>query len=332
MASKPVGSHTLARWRGQDVRLPELMSQLDNLRRTTERTATRTSVTNLVVLARNADEAGRASLAIAELGHRNPGRTIVVVCDADGPAGMDAEVSLQASTAVGHSLWSEQVNLRVGGEVCEQLQSVVVPLALPELPIIVWDISGLPDPQNPLLPMAHALLLDTRNAAMDEGGAKAALARVKGLPSTSQIVDLSWVRLSAWRQLLAGMFEGSVWRPFLSGVRRAEVGGKEMPRHLLGGWVASRLRLEPGRVTLVDQRHAGFRLEVEASGATGQMRVERSEGQRLVTATAEVRDGPSYSQVLNLPDKSFAWSLAHALLHPYTDPVYMAAVDAALTL
>ena len=60
-----------------------------------------------------------------------------------------------------------------------------------------------------------------------------------------RVTDLSWILLAPWRSLLAGLFEGGVNRPFLSGVRRVEVSGNSGPRHLLGGWLLRRFSRVP---------------------------------------------------------------------------------------
>ena len=316
----------LGSWRREGVRLGEVVEALTELRRVGHRTATRTSVVNLVVLVDDEAEAARACAAIRDLGGRHPGRSIVVIRYRDGDSeAIDAEVTLHGAVAEGHSVWSEDIVLRVRGEVEKHLASLIEPLTLPDLPEAAWLVGTMVEPSDSLLAVADAVLVDSREAADP-----ALLSSIAELSRHHTVVDLSWIRLRPWRELLARLFDGAAFRPFVTGVTSARITGKPGPRRLLGGWLVSRLSLPHSAVELVDGLHVAVQLEARAGGRAAWFAVERVDGSRLLRASARVEDGPSYDDRLGLPEISLPWSLAEALTHLERDRTREAAVEGAL--
>jgi hypothetical protein len=299
----------------------EVIDALEGLRRGEARTATRTSVLNLVVVAADGDDAARAGDAMAGLGGRHPARTLLLAPGPVDGARVNASVELLGAEVEGHGVWSEQISLTACGALWQHLDSLIEPLTLPDLPIAVWYVSALPALADPLLDCADAVLVDSK-----ELGDASAFPLLVELARRHTVVDLSWSRLRPWRELLGGLFEGSAFRPWLSRIDRAEVAGKEGPRHLLGGWVSSRLALPARAVALSEQRHV--RLRLHAPGAV--FEVERREGERMVRARAAVEGGPAHEEVMPLPDDSLPWSLADALTHWQRDRVFEQSLRGAL--
>lgn len=325
--AQSLGAVELAAWRGEGVRVGTILEALDRMRHGEQRTATRTSVVNLVVLATDDEEAARACEAVRRLAGRHPGRTITVQCagEADEPTTIDAAVVLEGAEAEGVDVWWEDVRLRVTGRGAHHLDSVVEPLILPELPCAVWFAGRLPSPADPLLDVADVVFVDTKEAP--EPGAFATVAE---LVRRAPVVDLCWTRLQPWRRLLAGLFDGPVYRPFVANVVEAHVAGKEAPRGLLAGWLVERLDLLPAAVHLHDDRHVSLRLTATAGGRTGVFEVTRRPGERVVRAGARVEGGPHHDDVLPLADESLPWSLGEALTHLGRDREYERAVHSLL--
>ncbi|HEX2038914.1 MAG TPA: glucose-6-phosphate dehydrogenase assembly protein OpcA [Acidimicrobiales bacterium] len=299
----------LCAWQGEGVGIDDVLEALERLRRGQQHTATRTAVVSLVVVATDEEEARRACDADRLLGGRHPGRTVTLRC-MDGPARIDADVVLEGMGEV----WWEEVQLRVSGPARSHLDSLIEPLVLPDLPTALWFAGRLPEADDPLLHAADAVLVDSKEAPQDS-----AFALVEQLVRHHPVVDLSWVRLRPWRQLLGGLFEGATYRPFLERVSSVSVAGKPGPRRLLAGWLVSRLGLPPSAVTLDDDRHVQLRL---AAGDEAVFEVTRRAGERVVRASASVAGGPSHEDVLSLPDDSLPWSLGEALTHLGRDKVY----------
>jgi glucose-6-phosphate dehydrogenase assembly protein OpcA len=286
----------------------------------------------LVVVGVDEDEASAATNAMHRLGARHPGRTIVLVPDPERERGIDARVALHHGQAEGHPVWSEDIRLRVRGGAARHLDSLIEPLTLPDLPLCVWFVAAAPSVHDPLVGAADAVIVDLRQIPGAAGDPAPALARLTRLAAERTLVDLSWTRLTPWRELLGGMFDPAPYRPFLSGVHAVEVCGLPGPRHLLGGWIASRLRLPSFAVQLRQEEHVSVVMAATADGRHGRFSVERRAGEHLVRARAEAEGAPVNEMVLALPTDTLPWSLGVALSRPYRDPVYEESLAAASLL
>jgi glucose-6-phosphate dehydrogenase assembly protein OpcA len=316
----------LARWEQRGVRMADVLQNLERLRRTGERTATRTSVVNLMAVAADQEICQRVCAAMHALGGRHPGRTVVLVLD-DGAGGLDARVELHATSAEGVNVWSEDVVLTVRGGVRRHLDSLAEPLTLPDLPVVAWYVTTGPRPDDRLVDAADVILVDSK-----EMGDVDAFPEILQLTRRKAVVDLSWIRLTPWRSLFAHLFDGPAYRPFVDDVRTAEVRGKPGPRHLLAGWLALRLDLPRPALHLEDARHASIRVVAQDGPLRAEFVAERRSQERLVRASATVHGGPHHEEVLPLPETSLTWSLAHALSDLESDHVYAEALEGALEL
>ena len=126
---------------------------------------------------------------------------------------------------------SKRLHLRVGGQAASHLASIVGPFVLADLPVVMWFPHLLPDPADPLLRLASAVVVDTRSIGPAPRRHRPRLPALLELANHQPVVDLSWVRLQPWRELLAGLFEPEHNRQFLPGVRLASVRGKPGPPH-----------------------------------------------------------------------------------------------------
>lgn len=316
----------LGSWRGEGVRLGQVLDALSDLRCSGTRTATRTSVTNLVLVASTGADVTLGCDAVHRMGRRHPGRNIVLLArPGAGPPGIDAEVVLHGSVAGDLVMWSEDVRLDVRGPAATRLDSLVEPLTLADVPVTVWFVSGLPEPDDPLLEGADTVLVDTEAMA---GGAVAAMVR---LLRRRVVFDLCWTRLRPWRRLLAGLFEVPALRPYLDDVRSVEARGADSPALLLAGWVTSRLGLDPSAVRVVAAPSPGLRLVAGAGGASAAFTVEAADpgpgGGAAVRARAELAGGATREDRVSLPDDPLAWSLAEALAHPGRDRTHVQALQ-----
>ena len=329
--AQPVAHGVIGTWRGEGVGVGQVVDALADLRRCGQRTATRASVTNLVLVARDQGEVDRGCEAVHRLGRRHPGRSIVLLAAPDAePSGIDAEVLLHGSVVEGHPVWSEDVRLVVRGAPTRHLQSLIEPLTLPDLPVAVWFVSGVPDPHDPLVRAATTVVVD--GDTLREDAAVAAMAR---LDARRVVLDLCWERLRPWRQLVAGLFELPSARPYVTGVRRIEVHGPTWAGLLLGGWAASRLGLPGGTV----QRTAGptpaIRLEAEHDGTIASFTAEQAEaadGTAVVRAVSSLAPEGAPGDRLSLPEDPVAWAVGEALTRTGRDRAYRQALEVAATI
>jgi glucose-6-phosphate dehydrogenase assembly protein OpcA len=308
----------LNRWNGTDVRLGEVVDTLAEVRRSVSRTASRTWVMTLVAVASNDDEAYQATQAMRALGAHHPARLLVLRPDpAAGPDGIDAQVTVYGSEVDGHPLTFDEIGLTVRGAAAGHLDSIVEPFTLSDLPVVVWYPATLPAVSDRLLTAATSVLVDTKDARDVVG--------LIALAGRRAVIDLSWMRLRPWREMLAALFDPPEFRALARSITSVDISGKGGPRRLLAGWLASRLALPKHRIELHDARHARVVLQ---AGSAARFEVLREPGERVVEAKVTVDGHPRHRQVLPLPDDSLVWSLSEALTQLGRDRVWQQALAA----
>jgi glucose-6-phosphate dehydrogenase assembly protein OpcA len=157
-------------------------------------------VLTLVVVATEEElhDAFRAAKAVSR---EHPARILCVVRRSGrGTPTLDADVRVGEGNGGG-----ESVILRMSGELVHHGDSVVLPLLLPDSPVVVWWPGKPPDDvaNDPLGRLAIRRITD---AAAIERGRKAAMMRQAQLYQPGN-TDLSWTRLTPWRALLAAALD-----------------------------------------------------------------------------------------------------------------------------
>jgi glucose-6-phosphate dehydrogenase assembly protein OpcA len=325
-----VNFEEIGSWEAEHVTANQVEKALSDLRHHEERAATRTSVLTLVIVVGSAEEAQQQLDVVRHLGTRHPSRTLVLILanDQDVESRLDASVSVCVVDRGGRQVAVEEMVLEVRGQACFHLDSLVLPFTLPDLPVAVWLPSSLPGRGDPLLVAADRVVIDSRVVGYQPD----ALSRLYSLTHKVAVTDLSWWRLKPWRNLLAGLFEGHIYRPFLRDVRHLEVTGHAGPRHLFAGWVMSRLELPRFVVHLGDAEHLSVKLVATHEGRRGRFEVERKGDERVIDALVEIDDGPSFQQKVQIGEAWPSRSLADALGHMGHNQTYEAALEAALGL
>ena len=268
---------------------------------------------------------------VRHLGARHPSRTLVLVMEEgheEEDSRLDASVSVCAVDRAGRQVAVEEVVIECHGPARYHLDSLVLPFALPDLPVAVWLPSSIPSRGDPLLEAADRVVVDTRVVGYQPD----ALSRLRSISHRVAITDLSWWRLKPWRNLFAGLFEGHMYRPFLGDVHHLEVTGHAGPRHLFAGWVMTRLDLPRSVVHLGDAEHLSVKLVASHEGRRGRFEVERKGDERVIDASVEIDDGPSFQQMVRIGEEWPSRSLADALGHMGHNQTYEAALEAALGL
>lgn len=323
---------TIGSWESDNVTVAQVEKALSDLRRHEQRAPVRTSVLTLVAVVNTDEEAARARQIIGDLGARHPSRSLIIVAVDDQPEAAnstDASVWVHALEREGHAVCFEEVVLRVRGNARHHLDSIVEPFALPDVPMVVWLPAGLPSPGDPLMQAADRVVVDSR-AVAEAGGD--VLARSATLAKRLPVADLSWMRLEQWRSMLAGLFEGGVYRPFLDAVDRVEVRGNHGPRYLLGGWLLRRLRLPPARVELHADSHVSVSIHAVSNDKRGVFTVTRLGAQREIRSCVDIEDGPKVEQTLRMREQWPALALASALTRFGHDEAYEEALSGAREL
>lgn len=218
-------------------------------------------VFTLIVVAEGCSDEEVLAASI-DAGREHPSRILVVTND-------DADTRLDAVLRLGEEVPGDIIQLVFGGELIEHRSSVLLPLLLPDSPVVVWWPGSAPESpgQDPIGRLAIRRITD----AMGTDDPIPALAeRAHHLHDGD--TDLVWTRLTRWRGLLAAAVE-----QYPSPIQRATV--LATPGNaagvLLAAWLDDRLGVD---VTLVDEPGPfgvmGVVLETEA----GDIRLTRTDG------------------------------------------------------
>jgi glucose-6-phosphate dehydrogenase assembly protein OpcA len=164
---------------------------------------------------------------------RRPGRSP----RARAVARLDAEVRVGGETGSG-----ETVLLRLHGELSNHAESVVLPLLLPDAPVVVWWPEESPDrpAEDPLGRLAQRRVTDA--AATED---PVATLGVRAENYTPGDTDLAWTRITPWRSVLAAALDQK-HPPVTAAVVEAEEYNPSS--ELLALWLTERLQVPVERV------------------------------------------------------------------------------------
>jgi glucose-6-phosphate dehydrogenase assembly protein OpcA len=186
------------------------------------------------------DEANQydAMKAAGEAAREHPSRILVVI----GRPGTEITPRLDAEVRVGDSGIGETVLLRLHGELADHAESVVLPLLLPDAPVVVWWPGRAPQTpsKDPLGALATRRVTDA--AAPPR---RADVLRLRASAYTPGDTDLAWTRTTPWRSLLAAALDQKYGT-----IVGAKVGAKagNPSAELLALWITDRLGIDVERV------------------------------------------------------------------------------------
>ena len=245
--------------------------------------------------------------AATEAAREHPCRVLTVISrDSRGSSSrLDAEIR------IGETGPGETVLLRMYGPLALHADSVVVPLLMPDTPVVTWWPGGripkVPG-EDPLGRLAQRRVTDAY-AARDRLGTLARLAHAYRPGDT----DFTWTRLTSWRSLLAAALDQE-HGDILSGEVAAEPDSPSA--ELLAAWLSLRLAVPVARVVSDGPGITGVRLAT----SSGDIEVSRPDG-RVATLS---RPGQPDRQVA-LMRRPLAELLAEELRRLDPDEVYQEA-------
>ncbi|MFL5774888.1 MAG: glucose-6-phosphate dehydrogenase assembly protein OpcA [Chloroflexota bacterium] len=237
----PVGQPTLA-WRSRASTIEGIEQELariwaqpsfdydaDHDGVSERRVGARTSVMNLVVVARRPETGERCAATIHDLTGRHPSRTLIVLpSDPDGPSWLDASVQAHCvlpSETAPTATCAETIYLSLGGEAGHHLESVIAPLLIHDLPVTMWwpDEPPLASPAAAaIFEMCDRLVVD---ASAWRGTGLPPLRRLAALQERRPVAisDFALVRQSRWREAIASVFDHPDLQPFIWHVNRISI-------------------------------------------------------------------------------------------------------------
>jgi glucose-6-phosphate dehydrogenase assembly protein OpcA len=258
-------------------------------------------VLNLIIVT---DESGQhdAVRAASQASREHPCRVLAVIArDVRMASRLDAELRSGEGTP------GQTVLLRLYGPMSEHADSVIMPLLVPDTPVVTWW-HGL----IPAVPSAQPLGRLAQRRVTDAARAKAPAEALAALSAGYQPgdTDLSWTRATPWRSLLAATLDEEP-HPITGGVIGAEE--HNPTAELLTAWLGGRLN-----APFVREVSAGPGItEVALQTSAGDIVISRPDG-RVATLT---RSGQPERHVA-LHRRDIAELLAEELRRLDPDEVY----------
>jgi glucose-6-phosphate dehydrogenase assembly protein OpcA len=276
----------------------------------------------LIVVADEADDTAALGETLAALMPEHPARTVLVRLCGKRERALSERVYAQCWMPFGQrrQICCEQVEITAADAALGDLPSVVLPLAVADLPVVVWcrtpRLLGMPEFRQ-IASMATKVIVDS--AAMPD--AREALRRIAATAASGlTIADLAWTRLTRWREMLSQVFENRERLAQLSSCARVTVehgAGEETSARYLGAWIAG---AAPGRVGV----QPGAALRVELAGTGLRVELVRQDGNLTVTVN-------ELSHNTRLPHPTDYALMREELGIVRRDPVFERSLEAAAT-
>ncbi|MEK0245796.1 glucose-6-phosphate dehydrogenase assembly protein OpcA [Bifidobacterium mongoliense] len=287
----------------------EIAQKIDELHEERGEAATGRVLT-LLILTRdhNLEEALETANAASR---EHPCRVIAIVPDASSDIDPDKDDSnLSAQVRFGADAGAgEIIILRPRNGLVRHQDTLVIPLLVPDAPIVAWWPTNPPasPSKDPIGAMARSRITD----AMNSDNPEATMERLRGNLDTAD-VDLSWTRLTVWRAMLASMLDQPPHLPIL----KATVSGPKnfLPLDLLRAWL--RLRLDvPVELKTVDDATAITAVHLERED--GELSLVRpDDNQAMVSFPGQA------PQPISMPIRSDEDCLSEELRRLEPDDVY----------
>lgn len=265
-----------------------------------------------LVIVTDEEHAYDALKAANEASREHPSRKLVVIKRASRSPRDRAKARLDAEVRVGTSAGTgETVVLRLHGDVIDHAQSVVLPLLLPDAPVVVWwPVASPANPEkDPLGSLAQRRVTDAY-AAEDPLTELAARAAHYAPGDT----DLAWTRITPWRSMLAAALDQQQVE-----IVSADVTGEgyNPSGELLAMWLADRLGVPVSRTVSDGPGLTAVRMETK----NGPIVLDRPDGS---LATLSMPGQPDRAVALNRRDT--AELLAEELRRLDPDDTYASAL------
>jgi glucose-6-phosphate dehydrogenase assembly protein OpcA len=205
----------------------------------------------LVVAADDAADAERVRQTVGVLMHNHPSRAVILHAGGSG-AKLDARIFAECWKPFGKTqqICSEGIEITAGQSGFSEVAKFLVPLRVPDLPVVLWCRGGAAleqGPLEPLFPLADKIIFDSSRVP-DADSALQFLRRLRG--RGWRVADLHWTRLTGWREVLAHLFDDRAMQP--NDVKAAQVtfGGPSVSTcaRYFAAWI--RTALPAARVTI----------------------------------------------------------------------------------
>ncbi|OZG68192.1 glucose-6-phosphate dehydrogenase assembly protein OpcA [Bifidobacterium eulemuris] len=223
-----------------------------------------------------------------------------------GRSNLDAEIRFGADAGAG-----EIIVLRPRGGLVHHPDTLVIPLLVPDAPVVAWWPTEAPaNPKTDLLgAMARRRITDAKRSSNPAR-------TIEDLRRnwSSQNIDMSWTRLTVWRAMIATMLDQPPHLPIIS----AKVSGPKdfISMTMLAAW----LRLKLGvSVTIEDVPGSDAVTGVYLTRADGVLSLERPSVEEGVATISTPGQAP---QTISVPARTLEECLSEELRRLDPDEVY----------
>lgn len=247
-------------------------------------------VLTLVIVTDDGTRTESAIEAANDASREHPCRVIVVARGTKKAAArLDAQIRVGGDAGA-----SEVVVLRLYGALADEGASCVIPLLLPDTPVVAWwpfEAPAVPA-QDPIGRLAHRRIMDAAN----EKNPVKSLDHRKAT-YTEGDTDLAWTRLTNWRAVLAAALD---LPPFEKITAASVTGEADSPStDLLAAWLSVCLRIPVSRqkatfgegiVKVVLERRSGAVELLRPDGKVGTLTQAGQPDRRVSLQRRSVRD------------------------------------------
>ncbi|WP_161982172.1 glucose-6-phosphate dehydrogenase assembly protein OpcA [Dictyobacter alpinus] len=215
-------------WAGKKVSPEQVEVELSTLwrlasdnMRISQNMNVRTSVLNFVICAQDEKTARQASAVLRDLASTHIARVTLLILDtrSDGPSEVSTWITLRSFPIISDIMRHhfEQVTATVSGKAVQYVDNIVQSLLKPDLPVYLWWLNDLPtdhDIFHRLISLSSRVIIDSSHFTQPEAQISAASAILQQAPQCA-LSDLTWGRVTAWRELIAQFFDIPEYRPYL---------------------------------------------------------------------------------------------------------------------
>jgi glucose-6-phosphate dehydrogenase assembly protein OpcA len=215
----------------------------------------------LITISDDTEDPTNLGETIAMLIKDHPSRSVLVRIRDKGDQPLDSRVFAQCWMPLGQhrQICCEQIEITACANRLDDVPGVVLPLTVPDLPVILWNRSAkLFDTEAfpAIAAIADKLIMDS-SARVDAKGALDLVSRQIG--EGRLVADLAWARITRWRETVSQIFVNEECLSALSSYTDARVEfGTEKPRTealYLAAWLQNGLE-KVGNKTKVQLVHA----------------------------------------------------------------------------
>lgn len=287
----------------------------------------------LITIADEAEDPANVGETIALLMREHPSRSVVIRMRPAGEC-LESRVFAQCWMPFGQrrQICCEQIEITAGSANLNDIPPVVLPLAVPDLPVILWIRSPrlVESPAFPKIAgMSNKVILD---AAAFHGSKQALLLLHSKIRTDRLFADLAWSRITRWRETISQIFAN---RDILDALPRIE---EAFVRHqnaeprpeaiYLAAWLQNGLRRAGSKTRVILKQADGGPVisGVRLAGPGCRIEIECDN-----SGAVEIRANEISNRTI-FPEATDYLALREELSISTRDPAFDAAVATAVTL